>query len=195
MQRQLVANNMIRATLGLFIVLCPLAAIAAEQMEAPKEMVVLTVGGAVGHTNRGPIDVKRDEFLAHLQISFTRAFAFDRPMLARLKQGTGPGVADESSGARSFSGPLLKEVLAAAGASTHLTKVTFRGIDGFLVELSDQDIEDGDWILALAADGQPLGLGQQGPLWLRNSPPKDRAPTVVEMERWAWGVFYMQVED
>jgi hypothetical protein len=181
--------------LALLPALCVLPAIAAEQMEAPKDMVVLTVGGAVDRTNRGPIDVKRDEFLAHLQISFTRAFAFDRPMLARLKQDTVTGVANESSGARSFTGPSLKEVLAAAGASVHLAKVTFRGIDGFLVELNNHDIEDGDWILALEADGQPLGIGQQGPLWLRNSPRKDRAPTMDEKERWVWSVFYMQVED
>lgn len=172
---------------------CAPAAIAAEQMEAPKEMVVLTVGGALDHTNRGPIDAKHDEFFAHQQISFTRAFAFDRPMLARLQQGTVTGVADEGSGARSFTGPLLKEVLAAAGASAHRTKVKFRGIDGFLVELSNENIEGGDWILALEVDGRPLGLGQQGPLWLRNSPLKDREPTLDEKERWVWGVYYIEI--
>jgi hypothetical protein len=175
--------------------LCVLPAIAAEQMEAPKEMVVLTAGGAVDHTNRGPIDVKRHEFLAHLQISFTRALAFDRPMLATLKRGTVTGVANESSGPWNFTVPSLKEVLAAAGASVHLTKVTSRGTEGFLVELNNQDIEDGDWILALEADGQPLSIGQQGPRRVRNEPPKDRAPAVDEKERWVWGVFYLQVDD
>ena len=45
----------------------------AEQMEAPKDMVVLTISGDIHNINR---------------LRFQRSFAFDRPMSLCLKQGT-----------------------------------------------------------------------------------------------------------
>jgi hypothetical protein len=50
--------------------------------------VVLTVGGMIGKTNRGPLDAKRDSLLALQKIDSKDAFAFDRAMLLSLPQGT-----------------------------------------------------------------------------------------------------------
>jgi hypothetical protein len=48
-----------------------------------------------------------------------------------------------------------------------------------------------DWILALSADGVPLGLGQQGPIWLINARAPDFKP--ARHAHWVWAVFYVKV--
>ena len=185
---------MIRAVLALLLVACgALSALAAEQTAAPKEMVVLTVSGAIANANRGALDEKRDSLLAHKEIAFDRAFAFDRAMLLGLKQGTVRVQPPEFSQPATFTGPLLKEVLAAVGAAR--AKVIFMAIDGYQGWLSPEDIEAGDWILARAADGVPLGLGQQGPIWLLNTRAEGEKPSETQEAHWVWATYYMRVGD
>jgi hypothetical protein len=73
--------------IALLTALCFVPVHAAEQMEAPKDMVVLTVSGDIHNINRGALDSGKDSLLALQKVDFQRAFAFDRPMLLRLKQG------------------------------------------------------------------------------------------------------------
>jgi len=73
--------------IALLTALCFVPVHAAEQMEAPKDMVVLTVSGDIRNINRGALDSGKDSLLALQKVDFQRAFAFDRPMLLRLKQG------------------------------------------------------------------------------------------------------------
>ena len=42
--------------------------------------------------------------------------------------------------------------------------------------MTPDDIDRSDWILALEADGVPLGIGQQGPLWLINTRAEGEKP-------------------
>lgn len=39
----------------------------------------------------------------------------------------------------------------------------------------------------------PLGIGQQGPLWLVNTRAEGVTPGDDGHGRWVWGVFYMKV--
>ena len=56
-----------------------------------------------------------------------------------------------------------------------------------------EDMDGSDWILALSADGEPLGIGQQGPIWLINT--RGEGETVGEDRRGShvWAVVYMHV--
>ena len=74
--------------IALIAALCALPPLAAEQQQAPKDMVLLTVGGTIGESNRGALDPKNDSLLALHKIEFNKAFAFDRAMLLGLEQGT-----------------------------------------------------------------------------------------------------------
>jgi hypothetical protein len=85
-------------------------------------------------------------------------------MLLRLKQGSVTAETEELGRRAVFTGPLVKEVLAAVGAAR--AKVSFIGINGYEGWLEPGDVEASDWILALDVDGAPLGLGQQGPAWI-----------------------------
>jgi hypothetical protein len=161
-------------------------------MEAPKEMTLLTVGGEINNTNRGAFDPDKDSLFSRLNISFDRAFAFDRPMLLRLKQERVMANTTEL-GRAVFTGPLLKEVLAAAGAAR--AKVSFIAVNNYEGWLAPEDIDGSDWILALDVDGAPLGLGQQGPIWLINSRSPGDEPNQSHRRHWVWAVFYMRVGD
>jgi hypothetical protein len=184
---------MIRAILALLLALCALPASAAEPVEATKDMVLLTVSGAIEQSNRGPFDAGKDSLLALQKISFSRAVAFDRAMLLGLKQGTVTAQPPEFQAPANFTGPLLKDVLAAVGAAR--AKVTYMAVDGYTGWLNPEDIDASDWVLALAADGVPLGVGQQGPLWLINTRGPGERASDTHRGHWVWALFYMKVGD
>jgi hypothetical protein len=97
--------------IALIAALCALPAIAAEQQQAPKDMVLLTVSGTIGESNRGALDPKKDSQLALQKADFKKAFAFDRAMLLGLEQGTVRATTAELGAPATFKGPLLREVL------------------------------------------------------------------------------------
>jgi hypothetical protein len=165
----------------------------ADKMETPKEMVLLTVGGDIAVTNRGPFDPDTDSLFSRSKIDFDRAFAFDRPMLLRLKQGSVTAQTPELDRSATFTGPLLKEVLATVGAAR--AKVRAMAVNGFEGWLSPEDIDRSDWILTLAADGKPLGLGQQGPIWLLKPLAEGESRSEDRRGHWVWAVMYLHVGD
>jgi hypothetical protein len=169
------------------------AAHAADKMETPKEMVLLTVGGDIAVTNRGPFDPQADSLFSRFKIDFDRAFDFDRPMLLRLKQGSVTVQTSELGRTATFTGPFLKEVLATIGAAR--AKVSVIAVNGFEGWLGPEDIDSSYWILALAADGKPLGLGQQGPIWLLKPLSGDESRSEERRGHWVWAVMYMHIGD
>jgi hypothetical protein len=190
------ADPMARALLALLVALAALPALAADDAEGyppPKEMVLLTVGGLIGNTNRGPLDPKKDSLLAEQKASFKSAFAFDRQTLLLLEQGTVTAQPPEFDAPATFKGPLLREVLGHVEAAK--VKVSFTAVDGYTGWLSPEDIDSSNWIIALEANGQPLGIGQQGPLWLINTRSPDFKPTDSHEGRWVWALYYIHVGD
>ena len=172
---------------------CAVAAGAAEQMETPKDMVLLTVGGEIANTNRGPFDPQADSLFSRYKIDFERAFAFDRAMLLGLKQGSVTAQPNEFKQPVTFTGPLLKEVLAAVGAAR--ARLSVVAVNNYVGWLSPEDIDSSDWILALTADGKPLDIGQQGPLWLLNTREEGEKPSEYARGHWVWAVMYLHVGD
>jgi len=171
--------------------LCALPVSAGEQQQAPKDMVLLTVSGTIGESNRGAFDAKKDSLLALQKAAFAKAFTFDRPMLLGLEQGTVTVQAPEFDHPAKFKGPLLREVLGRIEAAK--MKITFAAIDGYIGYLMPEDVDGSDWILALEADGVPLGIGQQGPIFLINTRAPGQKPGPDHRGDWVWGVFYMRV--
>src|ERR1044072_9997147 len=100
-----------RTLLTLCLVFAALRVLAADEPAPPRDMVVLTVGGMIGKTNRGPLDAKRDSLLALQKIDFKDAYAFDRATLLSLPRGTVPAQPREFDKPATFSGPLLHEGL------------------------------------------------------------------------------------
>jgi hypothetical protein len=180
-----------RALLALLIVAGALPALAGDAAQAPRDMVVLTVSGMIGKTNRRPLDAKRDSLLAMQKVDFKNAFAFDRATLLALEQGTVTAQPPEFDVHATFSGPLLREVLGFLEAAQ--VRTTFMAVDGYSGWLDPEDIKRSDWILALSVDGVPLGLGQQGPIWLINTRDPGFKPTDTHQAHWVWALFYIKV--
>lgn len=156
---------------------------------------LVTVAGKISKPNRGPLDPFTDELFAKMVDPFDRARAFDLADLQALPQHEMTVAYPEWAGAsHSFRGPLVADVLAAAGASG--TKVTVVGIDGYSAEHEFAVLEKAGFILSLSVDGQPLGLGGHGPTWLMVSPKiepafADGKPSLAGL---AWAVVYIQVD-
>ena len=185
---------MVRALLFCWIALASFAALAQDgSASKPEGMVLLTVGGLVGKSNRGPFDKARDSSLAHLKADFKHAFEFNREMLLALPQGTVTATTPELGKEAVFKGPLLREVLAAIEAAK--VKTRFVASDGYSGYLLPEDIDGSDYILALEVDGRPLGLGQQGPLWLVNTRKDGERPGKDNRGSHVWGLVYMHVGD
>ena len=185
---------MLRALVFCWIALVSFAALAEDSSVPESEgMVLLTVGGLVGKPNRGPIDKKRDSAMAKLKANFKHGFAFDRDMLLALPQGEVTAVTLELGDEAVFKGPLLKDLMVFIEAAK--VKTRFIASDGYSGYLLPEDIDASDYILALEADGKPLGLDGQGPLWLMNT--RKAGETVGEDNRGShvWALVYMHVGD
>jgi hypothetical protein len=180
-----------RTLVALCFVFAALPVLAADEPSPPRDMVVLTVGGMIGKTNRGPLDAKRDSLLALQKIDFKEAFAFDRATLLSLPQGTVTVTTNEFETPVTFSGPLLREALGYLVAAQ--VRTTFVALNGYTGWLDPDDIKASDWILALEADRKPLGLGQQGPIWLINTRGPGFKPDETHRAHWVWAVFYIKV--
>ena len=118
--------------------------------------------------NRGPLDPFEDAIFAHMDIKFDKGFTFTLPELKSLPQKTVRVKYDGWPREVVAVGPALKDVLKTAGADG--IKIMVQAIDGFAPEFTREDIERDKLILALTADGKPLGLGCRGPIWLLGPP-------------------------
>jgi len=193
---------MIRALLVCIVALVSLVppanlpALAQDDMAKPddakqKGMVLLTIGGYVGKPNRGPLSPTRDSVLAKLKADFKHGFEFDREMLLALPQGTVTATTPELEGEAVFKGPVLREVLGFIEAAR--VKTRFVASDGYSGYLLPEDIAASDYILALEADGKPLGLNGQGPLWLMNTRPEGVTVGADNRGSHVWGLVYMHI--
>jgi hypothetical protein len=123
-----------------------LAPSAARALPAPADKVVLSLGGRVGKPNRGE-----------------RAL-FDMAMLAALPQRSITQKTPWYAGPRKFTGPLLRDVLAAAGArGQHIDAIA---INDYKVTIPWADCQQLDVLLARLLDDQPMPLRERGPLFI-----------------------------
>jgi hypothetical protein len=177
---------------GIIIFLSSITAPIWAHTPRPAGPAVLTVVGKIGTTNRPAFDQFQDTFFNYHERTFTRAFEFDREMMEAL--GTRKAVITHAKWPRpvTVEGPLLRDVLAAAGVKTGKFRIT--ALDGFAVELGPEDLAAQDWIVALKADDRYLGIGERGPSWVVYAR-RDGKPAVDEDEvRWPWAAFLIEIE-
>ena len=164
----------------------------AAELPRPAGPVVLTIHGNIANSNRGPVDPFLDAFFQFGNVKFDRAAAFDRAMLEKLgmhklraKYETWPVWLD-------FEGPLLRDVVKAAGAKGQGIRVF--AIDNYGAEIPLADTEKYDIVLALKANGRWLGLGDRGPTWVVY--PRDQHPELKAQDdaKWVWSAIRIEVE-
>jgi len=159
---------------------------AAAQSEAAADPVVLTVYGDVAKPNRGALDEFADALLHGNSLSFEKAHAFTRAELAALPQQAVTAEAEGWSAPVKLAGPRLRDVLAAAGVTSQ--NLAFTALDGYTIEFEPGEMAAQAWILAIDADGKPLGIGGRGPAWLAFDTAGKKASADQEA-RWIYAIF------
>jgi hypothetical protein len=183
---------MIRRLLAVALALVVCGAAHAQSLTAPTGPVIVTVTGAVANTNRGPFDANKDIFFKNQQVTFQRAAAFDLAMLEALAQRTVESDYPQGGPLHKFEGPLLRDVLKAAGATGKVVKVL--AIDGYNQEIEIREIEQWPILLALKEDGKYMPLGGFGPT--RIVFPRRDVPALADRndDKWVWAVVQIGVE-
>lgn len=186
--------GIVRTLLAAILLWVPTGVTEAQELPIPRGPVVLTVSGGIEHTNRGALDAleRRESLFKYHEIAFERAAQFDLGALERLGMQevtvSDPGWPK----AFAFEGPLLRDVLAAVGATGRVVRIL--ALDGYAAEISISEIEDRPFIVAVKREGRYLGIGDQGPAWVVASPRSDRKPGHDQGSDWVWAAFYLTVE-
>jgi hypothetical protein len=123
-----------------------LAAPAAQALDRPKGRVVLTVTGRIGIRNAG------------------KAAEFDMDMLAALPQHTFSTRSPWYPQAHKFTGPLLRDVLAAVDAQGKNLRAI--ALNDYKVDLPVGDALKFNLVLARLRDDKPMPVREKGPLFL-----------------------------
>lgn len=138
---------------------------AAAPARSASSPTLLTVSGAIGKPNRGPMDPVLEQMMAKQKISFDRARVFDFAALTALPAVTIKPTLEYDRKVHALRGPLLVDVLKAAGAAGESGQLAMRAVDGYSPEISVADARRYRFIVATHLDGKPMALGALGPLW------------------------------
>jgi hypothetical protein len=160
---------------------------------------LLTVAGAVGRSNRGPLDPALDQLMVKHHAQFDRAWVFDAAMLARLPAVTIQPTLEYDAKVHQLSGPLLGSVIEAAGVAARApVTLGLRALDGYTAAVSLADARSYRMVLATTLDGVPMSVGGLGPLWAVYD--ADRLPAFKDKplkERFGlcpWGLYFIEAK-
>jgi hypothetical protein len=122
------------------------SAVVAEDFAAPKAAVLLTASGMITATNKdGTLALDQDQLAALPQHSFTTSTTW-------------------TEGAPTFKGVLLKDYIAAIGASG--TTITLTALNDYKITMPMADVRDDGPMLAYLMDGKTMSLRDKGPVWM-----------------------------
>jgi hypothetical protein len=139
----------------------------ALALDAPKDKVVLTVSGKVGAPNQGA------------------AAVFDMAMLQKLPQRTFSTQTPWDPKPTTFTGPLLRDVLAAAKATGTTLEAT--ALNDYKITLPVDDTTQFDVVLAHKMNGETIPVRTKGPLFIIypfDSKPELKAAKYYERSIW-----------
>jgi hypothetical protein len=122
-----------------------ISATSGLALDTPTGPVVLTVKGAISNTNAGD------------------TAQFDLAMLDGLKGRKAGMETPWTEGKVTFEGPLLREILAAVGATG--TSLKIRALNDYAADVPSEDARL-ETILATKLDGKPMSVRDKGPLML-----------------------------
>lgn len=154
--------------------------------------IILTISGNITNPSRGAIDMEHDKFFTFNDVEFSQAAQFDFAALQGIGMTTVRADFPMGGDVHTYQGPLLADVLAAAGATGSM--VTIKALDGFQVDLDlDEAVANGA-VVALKRDGKPFSLGDYGPTHIV-FPRADRADLAdMNDDTWVYSIYYMHVE-
>jgi hypothetical protein len=163
------------AAFALLLSLAHWQAQADTALPAPHGTAILTMTGAIAHTNAvGSATFDADMFASFPRRKITTATPwYDQP--------------------RTFEGPLLRDLLAAVGASGRTLKV--EALNDYAADLPFADALAYDVVVADRIDGETIPVRERGPLFIIY--PFDQVPqlkTEQYYQRAVWQVKSIEVQ-
>jgi hypothetical protein len=146
----------------------------AHALEAPTGTVVLTVSGKLARPNQG------------------EQALFDMAMLEQLPQQSFTTKTPWYAQPRKFTGPLLRDVLAAAGAQGKTVRAY--ALNDYRVDIPFDDAQRHDMLVARLLDDKPMPVRDKGPLFIIY--PFDSKPelrSAVYYSRSAWQLRALEI--
>jgi hypothetical protein len=139
------AKSMIRFLIAGFLAVGLTGPVSA--LDKPKGKVVLTVTGKITETNG------------------SAGAEFDLAMLDALPGRTARMKTPWTEGETTFSGPLCRAILAAAGANG-TAPIVVRALNDYAADVPLEDCKSLDMILATKINGEPIPVRAKGPLFV-----------------------------
>lgn len=176
----------------------PSQLLAQQTPKGLKSPAILTVTGNIKKANRGALDPALDQMMAKQKLQFDKAYVFDFPALAALPAITIKPTLEYDNKVHTLKGPLLTDVVRAAGAPDDSARLLLRAVDGYSVVVSLADARKYRFIVATHLDGQTMPLGGLGPVWAVYD--ADRYPDMMAKslaDRFAlcpWGLYHIEVQ-
>lgn len=168
----------LRLAAGVVVSACAFFSPAQAQMtalEKPAGPVVLTVQGSITQANQG------------------QKAQFDMRMLEKLPQKTFTTQTPWYPLPVSFTGPLLRDVLAAAGAKG--SKITAVALNDYKTEIPFDDATRHEVIVARLMNNRPMPIREKGPLFIVYPfDTKAELRTELYYNRSAWQLSTLQIQ-
>lgn len=169
------AQASIRFTISLMAILATGTALSASALAPAEGKIILSVTGSVGAKNTDT------------------AAAFDMPMLEKLPPKTFTTHTPWHKEPITFTGPLLRDVLAAAQATG--TSIKAMALNDYQTTIPMEDAQRFDVIVAYKLNGQPIPVKTKGPLFIVYPfDSKTELQSTRYYERSAWQLKSMKIE-
>lgn len=189
-----------RQFMGAAIIAAAPPALATAPAARSAGPTLLTVSGAITRSNRGAVDHTRDLMMHKQKVAFSKARTFNFAQVLALPAVTIQPTLEYDARVHALRGPLLLDVLAAAGARlSGQTQLVLRAVDGYAATLTVAQARAQRFIIATHMDGAPMALGGLGPLWA--IPDADRVPELAARplaERFGgcpWSLYHIDVAE
>lgn len=164
-----------RLAAGVLVAACTLFHAQAQTLEKPAGPVVLTIQGSVSKANHG------------------EKAQFDMKMLEKLPQKSFTTQTPWYPKPVTFTGPLLRDVLAAAGAKG--SKITAVALNDYKTEIPFDDATRHDVIVARLMNDRPMPIREKGPLFIVFPfDTKAELRTELYYNRSAWQLSTLQIK-
>lgn len=181
-------------------VAAPSLALAQHAPKASRGPILLTVSGRIGAGNRGAFDPALDQMMGKQKIQFDKAHVFDFAALTALPAVTIKPTLEYDSKPHTLKGPLLADVMKAAGVKlTDKTTLFLRAVDGYAAQVTAAEASKYRFIVATHLDGQPMALGGLGPLWAvydaDRFPDMAAKPLPARFAWCPWATYHIEVKE
>lgn len=171
---------------------------SAKPAAGSSSPALLTVTGAIGRANRGPLGAL-DQMMHKQMIRFDKAFVLDFAAITALPSVSIRPTLEYDSQPHRLAGPLLIDLLKVAGVKVvDTTKLFLRAVDGYVAEISAAEARQYRFIVASHLDDRPMPLGGLGPLWAvydaDRFPDMAAKPLNERFVRCPWAMYHIDVQ-